>query len=46
MRPQEETSRVVSRESLERELLAEYPEEVDWVFLRVLVHGEAKFLSY
>jgi hypothetical protein len=46
MRSQEETSRVVSRESLERELLAEYPEEVGSVFLRVLVHGEKEILSY
>jgi hypothetical protein len=46
MRPQEETSRVVSRVSLDRELLTEYPEEVGSVLFRVLVHGEDKILSY
>ena len=44
MRPQEETSRVWSRESLERKRLEEYPEEVGLVFLRELLHGEVKFM--
>jgi hypothetical protein len=44
MRPQEETNRVWSRESLEGKRLAEYPEEVGLVFLRELLHGEVRFM--
>jgi len=46
MRPQEETSRVWSRESLERKRLEEYPEEFGLVLLRELLHGEVKLPSY
>jgi len=45
MRPQEEKSWIWSGKNPERKRLAKHPEEVGYVFLRKVLHGEVKIAS-